>query len=294
MSSIPGLVEQTVSVHGSEVHLVHGGAGHPVLLLHGFPQTHLAWQHVAASLAQDFRVVCADLPGYGTSAPPVGGDSPDAYAKRATAATMVAVMRELGHERFSVVGHDRGALVAFRAALDHPDVITHLAVLDVIPTVDNWAALHGAGGVFAFHLYLLAQPSDLPERMITADPDTFFGHFLDTWTVRADAIPDDVRSAYLTAARTPRTVHAICQDYRASAFVDAEHDRTDRDAGRRLTMPVLAMWQEPGAIVLPFDPQQIWADWAPDLRTHVLPCGHFLPEECPDEVTAAIRGLITG
>ncbi|OXM67355.1 MULTISPECIES: alpha/beta fold hydrolase [Amycolatopsis] len=288
---IPGLVERTVAVDGSSVHVAHGGAGHPVLLLHGFPQTHLAWRHVAASLAADFHVVCPDLPGYGASAPPPG-DDPAAYAKRVTAATMVALMRELGHERFSVVGHDRGALVAFRAALDHPGVIEHLAVLDVIPTVDNWAALHGAGGVFAFHLYLLAQGSGLPERMIGAAPDVFFGHFLDTWTAEPGAIPADVRAAYLAAAGTPAAIHAICQDYRASAFVDAGHDQADRDAGRTLTMPVLAMWQDPGEVVLPFDPRQLWASWAPDLRTRVLPCGHFLPEERPGEVTAAIRDLL--
>lgn len=292
MNGIPGFVEQTVSVHGAGVHVAQGGAGHPVLLLHGFPQTHLVWRHVAVSLAEDYRVVCADLPGYGASDPPAGDDSPAHYAKRVTAATMVAVMRELGHEQFSIVGHDRGALVALRAALDHPDVIEHVGVLDVIPTVDNWAALNGVGGVFAFHLYLLAQPSDLPERMIAADPDTFFGHFLDTWTASAEAIPTGIRDAYLAAVRAPQAIHAICQDYRASAFVDAEHDRRDRDADRRLTMPVLAMWQDPGDTILPFDPQRIWSDWALDLRTHVLPCGHFLPEECPAEVTAAIRDLI--
>lgn len=285
------MAELTVSVHGADVHVAVSGAGPPVLLLHGFPETHLTWRHVAAALAEDFRVVCPDLPGYGASDPPAGEDTPAAYAKRATAATMVALMRELGHDRFSVVGHDRGALVAFRAALDHPDVVTHLGVLDVVPTVDNWAALTGAGGVFAFHLYLLAQPSDLPERMIAADPDTFFGHFLDTWTV--EPLPPEVRAAYLAAARAPSAVHAICQDYRASAFVDASHDADDRAAGRRLVMPVLAMWQDAGEVVLPFDPRRVWSDWAPDLRTQVLPCGHFLPEERPAEVAAAIRALVS-
>lgn len=293
MSGISGFREQTVRVQGAGVHVVAGGTGHPVLLLHGFPQTHLTWRHVAVSLAEDLRVVCPDLPGYGASDPPAGDDDPARYAKRTTAATMVAMMRELGHERFSIIGHDRGALVAFRAALDHPDVVEHLGVLDVIPTADNWAALNGAGGVFAFHLYLLAQPSDLPERLIEASPDAFFGHFLDNWTVEPGAIPADIRAAYLTAARAPQAIHAICQDYRASAFVDAEHDRIDWDSGHRLTMPVLAMWQDPGDTVLPFDPEKVWANWAPDLRTHVLPCGHFLPEERPAEVATAIRDLIS-
>ncbi|PZS34703.1 MAG: alpha/beta hydrolase [Pseudonocardiales bacterium] len=292
MAGIPGFVEETVPVDDAGVHVARGGSGHPVLLLHGFPQTHLTWRAVAASLAEDFAVVCADLPGYGASTPPPGGDGPAGYVKRVTAATMVALMRELGHERFSIVGHDRGALTAFRAALDHPDAVTHLGVLDVIPTVDNWAALSGVGGVFAFHLYLLAQPCDLPERMIAADPDVFFGHFLDTWTVEPGAIPADVRAVYLAAAGTPAAIHAVCQDYRASAFLDAEHDRADRAAGRRLSMPVLAMWQDPGDLALPFDPLAVWSSWAPDLRTCVLACGHFLPEERPAEVTAAIRDLL--
>lgn len=280
-----------MSVEGVTLRVAVGGAGPPVLLLHGFPQTHLAWRRVAPALAEGHSVVCPDLPGYGGSGPPAL-DGPEGYAKRATAATMVALMRELGHERFSVVGHDRGALVAFRAGLDHPDVIEHVGVLDILPTVDMWAALRGAGGVFAFHLYLLAHPPDLPERMIGADPDAFFGHFLDIWATDPASIPPDVRAAYLAAASTPEAIRAICDDYRASAFVDPAHEEADRAAGRRLEMPVLAMWQEPGGRALPFDPLEIWSKWAPRLRTQALPCGHFLPEERPEEVTAAIETLL--
>jgi haloacetate dehalogenase len=287
-AQISGFDVQDVPLAAGRLRVAIGGGGPAVLLLHGFPQTHLAWRAVAPLLAERFRVVCPDLPGYGASAPAAS------YAKRTTAATMVALMRELGHERFAVVGHDRGALVAFRAALDHPDTVERVAVVDVIPTVDMWAALQGTGGVFAFHLYLLAHPTDLPERMIAADPDTFFGHFLDIWTRRPAAIPADVRATYLTACRTPEAVHAICEDYRASATVDVEHDEADRQAGHRIDVPVLAMWQDPGELTLPFDPAEVWSSWAPDLRTRVLPGGHFLPEDCPEEVAAAIAELVAG
>ncbi|OZM75028.1 alpha/beta hydrolase [Amycolatopsis antarctica] len=290
-TEITGFETVNVEVDGLTTRAAVGGSGRAVLLLHGFPQTRLAWRAVAPELARRYRVVCPDLPGYGASA---GPDSVEGYSKRALASRMVALMRELGHDRFSVVGHDRGGLVAFRAALDHPGVVAHLGVLDILPNTDNWAALHGVGGVFAFHLYLLAQPSDLPERMIAADPDTFVGHFLDTWVTEKGAIPADSRAAYLAAARRGEVVHAMCQDYRAGAFVDPGHDDADREAGRLLTMPVLAMWQDPGELVLPFDPQAIWSSWAPDLRTVVLPCGHFLPEERPGDVVAAITALLEG
>jgi haloacetate dehalogenase len=288
-TSIPGLQPQTLPVDGHEVVCDVGGVGPPVLLLHGFPQTRLTWRAVAPLLSRRFHVVCPDLPGYGGSKRL--GDGPGGFDKSLIASHMVALMKELGHDRFAVVGHDRGALVAFRAALNHPDAITHLGVLDVIPTVDNWAALRGTGGIFAFHLYLLAQPSDLPERLIAAAPDTFFSHFLDTWTTQSGAIPADVRARYLDAVRRPEAIHAICDDYRASAFIDAGQDEHDQHAGRCLAMPVLAAWQDPGDIALPFDPERIWSSWAPDLRTRVLPCGHFLPEERPAEIADAIAAL---
>lgn len=288
--SIPGFETHTLSVDGRTTVCDVGGAGSPILLLHGFPQTRLTWRSVAPEMAAHHTVVSADLPGYGDS--DRLGDGPDAFDKSLIARHLVDVMKQLGHDRFALVGHDRGALVGFRAALNHPDVITHLGVLDVIPTVDNWAALCGPAGVFAFHLYLLAQPSDLPERIIGADPDLFFGHFLGTWTKRAHAIPADVRAAYLDAARRPEVIHAICDDYRASAFIDAGQDENDQADRRTLAMPVLAAWQDPGDTPLPFDPGQIWSTWAPDLRTLVLPCGHFLPEEQPTEVANAISELL--
>lgn len=196
----------TTIVAAHQIGFHAGGHGHPILLLHGFPQTRLTWRSVAAGLAGRFRVICPDLPGYGHS--DRLGDGPAGFKKSRMATHLVAFMRSLGHDRFAVVGHDRGGLVAFRLGLDHADAITHLGVLDILPTVDNWAALHGPAGVFAFHLFLLAQPNDLPERMITADPDTFFGHFLDTWTKQPDAIPATVREHYLGLARRPDAIHA--------------------------------------------------------------------------------------
>lgn len=292
--AIPNFGQQMIHVGDLELNVASSGEGLPVLLLHGFPQTHVTWRHVAPALAKHFQVICPDLPGYGASAKPPGTNGHEQYSKRATAATMVTLMRQLGHEHFSIIGHDRGALVAFRAALDHPTVIDHVGMIDVIPTVNMWESLTGVGGVFAFHLYLLAQPTELPERMIKADPDAFFRYFFDAWVADPTTIPADVRAAYLAAMRTPEAIHAICEDYRASAFIDNHHDELDREAGKRITVPALAIWQDPGDMSLPFDPESIWQSWAADLRTLVLPGGHFLPEAQPAAILAAIRSLIVG
>lgn len=289
---IPGFTYARVPVDEVTLNIGMAGAGRPVVFLHGFPETHLAWRHVAGDLARDHLVVCPDLRGYGDSDKPVGGADGGRYAKRVMAADVVGLMRSLGHSRFALVGHDRGGLVAFRAGLDHPETITHLMILDVLPAADMWSTLRGTSGIFAFHLYLLAQPTDLAERMVRADPDLFFGHFLDSWTRVPDAIPDDIRTTYLTAAGSRDAIRAICGDYRASAYIDNDHDEADRRAGRRLSMPVAALWQDPGETVLPFDPASIWAGWADDLRTATVECGHFLPEERPDAVVDAIRDLI--
>jgi haloacetate dehalogenase len=291
---IPGFEYQRIpGADGVTLNVATAGDGEAVLLLHGFPETHLAWRHLGPRLARRWRVVCPDLRGYGESDRPAEPRQV-AYAKRTMAADAVALMERLGHRRFSIVGHDRGALVAFRAGLDHPERVERLAVMDVLPAADMWDALAGPGGVFAFHLYFLAQESDLPERMIAADPDTFFGHFLDRWVAVRGAIPPAVREVYLASFRRPEAIHAVCEDYRASAFVDPGHDRADRRAGRRLEMPVLALWQDPGGRQLPFDPRAIWQSWAPRLETAALACGHFLPEERPDEVAAAIERHLAG
>src|SRR4051812_41634580 len=267
-----------------------GGSGSPVVLLHGFPQTHLMWRHVAADLAADHTVICPDLRGYGDSDKPAATDD-TTYAKRTMAADIVALARALGHERFALAGHDRGALVAFRAGLDHPGTVTHLACLDVLPTLDMWDVMHGTTAAVGFHLYLMAQPPGLPEQMIAASADDFFGHFLDIWTRDPAAIPADVRAAYLEASRT--AVTSIVADYRASAGIDVAHDQADRDEGNRLTMPVAVLQQDWGA-ALGFEAAALWRAWADDLRHATVTCGHFMAEEAPADIAKTLRDLLAG
>ncbi|MEU2879580.1 alpha/beta hydrolase [Streptomyces sp. NPDC007070] len=287
--AIPGFGLRRVPVADRvELTTAVGGSGTPVVLLHGFPQTHLMWRHVAADLAADHTVICPDLRGYGASDKPADTDG-TLYAKRTMAADVVALAGALGHERFALAGHDRGALVAFRAGLDHPDRVTHLALLDILPTLDMWDVLHGASAAVAFHLYLMAQPPGLPERMIAAAADDFFGYFLDAWTQSPEALPADVRAAYLAACRA--AVPSIVADYRASAGIDTAHDRADRDAGNRLTMPVAVLQQDWGA-ALGYDAAALWRAWAPDLRHTTVTCGHFMAEEAPGEVVKALRDLL--
>jgi pimeloyl-ACP methyl ester carboxylesterase len=288
-TTIPGFTyERVPGVEGVTLNVAVGGAGRPIVLLHGFPQTHLMWRHVATQLAADHTVICPDLRGYGASDQPIEA-GPDTYAKRTMAADVVAVARHLGHERFALAGHDRGALVAIRAGLDHPDVITHLASLDVLPTLDMWDVMHGTTAAVGFHLYLMAQPPGLPEQMIAASADAFFGHFLDAWAGAGDAIPSDVRAAYLDASRA--AVPSIVADYRASAGIDVEHDQADRAAGHRLAMPVSVLQQDWGS-ALGFDAAALWGAWATDLRHGTVTCGHFMAEEAPGEITAALRELL--
>jgi haloacetate dehalogenase len=273
---------------GVSLNVSVGGSGSPIVLLHGFPQTHLMWRHVAADLAADHTVICPDLRGYGDSDKPVDADG-QAYSKRTMAADIVALARALGHDRFALAGHDRGALVAIRAGLDHPEAVTHLASLDVLPTLDTWDVMHGVTASVGFHLYLMAQPPGLPEKMISASADAFFGHFLDVWANDPNAIPTDVRAAYLKASR--EAVPSIVADYRASATVDVEHDQADRQAGNQLRMPVTVLQQDWGS-ALGFDAASRWRAWSSDLVHNTVSCGHFMAEEAPAEVVSALRALL--
>jgi pimeloyl-ACP methyl ester carboxylesterase len=252
-----------------------GGHGRPIVLLHGFPQTHLMWRHVAKILADDHTVICPDLRGYGASDKPAHG-----YDKRTMAADIVALAKELGYDEFALAGHDRGALVAFRAGLDHPTKITHLACLDVLPTLDMWDVLRGTAAAVGFHLYLMAQPPGLPEQLIAAAPDAFFGHFLDAWSRDRKAIPPDVRDHYLKSCA--RAVPSILADFRASATIDVEHDTADK--GKRLQMPVTVLQQDWG-----FGGEELWRAWAPKLDHRTVSCGHFMAEEDPELIADVLR-----
>ena len=288
-ATIPDFRYQRVPVaDGVALHTAIGGTGSPVVLLHGFPQTHLMWRHVATALAAEHTVICPDLRGYGESDKPAE-DGPGTYSKRTMAADVVALAAALGHGRFALAGHDRGALVAVRAGLEHPGQVSHLAMLDVLTTIDMWDILHGASAAVAWHLYLMAQPPGLPEQLIAASADGFFGHFLDGWARDPQAIPADVRAEYLRASRA--AVPSIVADYRASAGIDLEHDRADRAAGHTLAMPVSVVQQDWGA-ALGYDAAALWAAWAPDLVHQTLDAGHFMAEEAPEQVTGLIRDLL--
>jgi haloacetate dehalogenase len=277
-----------VAASGAEIALVAGGSGPPLLLLHGYPQTHVLWRRVAPALARSFRVVVPDLRGYGASSKPPAGADGTGYSKRAMALDLVEVMAKLGHERFGVAGHDRGGRVAYRMALDHPRRVEKLAVLDIEPTLDTWEAMSWRTGVYAYHWYFLAQAAPFPETLIASHAEMFLRRTLASWAGRADAIEESALRAYVEAF-TPEAIRASCDDYRAGATIDAELDRADRDAGRRIACPVLALWG--GARKERPSPLPVWRRWADDVRGRALDCGHFLPEEAPEETAAELRAF---
>ena len=261
----------------------HGGSGSPVLLLHGHPRTHATWHRVAPQLVGDHAVVCPDLRGYGRSSKPPTTADHAPYAKRAMADDCLAVMRALGHERFTVVGHDRGAYVAFRLAMDHPAVVARLAILDAVPIGEALARCDARFAASWWHWFFLGQTAKPAERAINADPETWYGYGPEP--MGAEAFAD-----YLRAIHDPATVHAMCEDYRAGLGIDRAHDDADRRAGRRLACPTLVLWatrddQED----LYGDPLAVWRNWADDLRGGPLDCGHHMAEEAPETLAVALR-----
>lgn len=271
----------TADVDGIAIAYEQAGAGPPLLLLHGYPQTRTMWRRQAPALAERFTVVTADLRGYGDSAKPAGGD----YSKRAMAADMAGLMGRLGFERFAVAGHDRGGRVAHRLALDYPGRVTRLAVLDIAPTHHMYHATDMAFARAYYHWFFLIQPYDLPERLIGADPEYFLRWTMRSWCKTEGAIDEAAMAEYVRCFRDPHTIHATCEDYRAAASIDLEHDVGDLP--RRLDCPVLVLWGAQGVVGRMFDPLAAWRERAADVRGHAVPGGHFVPEEAPAETLAA-------
>ncbi|TPI14131.1 alpha/beta hydrolase [Mesorhizobium sp. B4-1-3] len=274
------------------------GNGPGLLLLHGFPETHAMWRDVAPSLARDFTVVCADLRGYGQSSCPPSAADHAPFTKRAMADDMIVLMETFGFRRFMVAGHDRGGRVAYRLALDHPDGVEKLAVLDIVPTAEVWDRADARLALGYWPWSLLAQPEPLPERMLAACAEAVVDNALSGWGSAPDAFPPGVRQAYVDALRDPAHIHAICEEYRAAAVLDRRHDREDQAAGRRIACPLLALWSEHGALAEWYrdedGPLGIWRSWADDVSGGALPGGHFFPEESPIETAATLDAFFSG
>jgi haloacetate dehalogenase len=268
------------------------GSGPPILLLHGFPQTHLMWRSVAPLLARNFTVVCADLRGYGRSGCPLSTPDHAPYAKRSMARDMVTVMERLGFSRFSVAGHDRGGRVAYRLALDHPDRVERLAVLDIVPTETVWERADARFALAYWPWSLLAQPEPLPEHILTAAPEAIVDAALGGWGSPAAVFPSEVRAAYVQALRDPSHAHAICEEYRAAASIDREHDKVDAANGRRIVCPLLALWSAQGPLgswyIEEAGPIALWRGWCDHVQGHALNAGHFFPEEAPEQTADAL------
>jgi haloacetate dehalogenase len=266
------------------------GDGPPVLLLHGFPETHLCWRRVAPALATSHRVIAPDIRGYGASTAPPGGPHGEGYTKREMAADLVKVMASLGHESFAVVGHDRGARVAFRIALDHPGRVTRVALLNIVPTVDQFERMGGGPSLGYWPWFLLAQPAPLPERLIEGAPDALLEHVFDTWPSDPAAIDAEARAAYRRAL-TPDTAASMCGDYRASFHLDRVQDAEDRAAGRRIAAPVLVVTGADETQLA--DAPDVWRRWADDVTATTVPGGHFVPEEAPHELVELLARFLS-
>lgn len=272
---------------GVRLNVAVGGQGPAVFLLHGFPQTHYMWRHVARRLAAQFTVFALDLRGYGDSDKPAAS-SPDTYSKRTMGNDVLAVAHELGFDHFGLVGHDRGALVAVRAGLDHPEAVSFLGILDVLPTLDTWSVLQGVHAKVAWHLYLMAQPAGMPEKMIAAVAPEFYGSFLDAWDPTGTTFTPEERDYYVQSSIA--STDSIVADYRATAEIDLDMDTADREHGAQLAMPTAVISQDWGA-QLGFDASALWRAWAPDFTYQATASGHFMAEGNPDEVADFIENL---
>jgi haloacetate dehalogenase len=288
---LEGFEPATIDTGEAVIHAWRAGHGPPLLLLHGIPETHAMWHAIAPRLAQDFTVVASDLRGYGDSSKPASTPDHAPYSKRVMARDQIELMRRLGFDRFHLVGHDRGARCAYRLALDHPRVVEKLAVLDIVPTGELFRHTSMSFGLAYWLWFFLAQPEDLPERVIGANPQPFLDDMLDSWSANARCFSPELRAEYLRTFRQPATIRAICEEYRAAATLDREHDDADRGKNR-IACPVLALWAGRGFLQTWGDVLAVWRTWADDVRGRALDCGHFLAEEAPDETYRELRAFL--
>lgn len=286
--------DHDVDVNGTRIHAAVGGAGPPVLLLHGYPQSHVMWHRVAPELAERHTVVLADLRGYGDSSRPASKTDHASYSKRAMAEDQVGLMHGLGFETFAVVGHDRGARVAHRLCLDRPEVVCRAALLDIVPTRHVFAHVDRAMAQAYYHWFFLSQDPDLPEHLIGADPGYYLRRKLAQWSGRAgiEAFAPEAVEEYVRCFSDPEVIRASCEDYRAGASIDLEHDEVDAAAGRRVECPTLVLWGAEGRVGRAYDVLDVWKRYAMDVRGQALGGGHFLPEEEPDATVTALRAFL--
>jgi haloacetate dehalogenase len=285
-----GFEDLKIETSGTTINLVKGGNGPPMLLLHGYPQTHVMWHKVAPRLARDFTVVATDLRGYGDSGKPHGDSEHLNYSKQAMAQDQVEVMEHLGFESFLLVGHDRGARVAHRLTKDHPQRVRKLVTLDIIPTRRMFQIVNKEMATNTYHWFFLIQPYDFPERVIGADPDYFIRSRFERVKDAARVFPPEAIEEYVRCFSDPAAIHGACEDYRAGASIDLVHD--DADFNQKVTCPHLALWSATGYVGRTQDVLQVWREYSTDVRGHSLPCGHYIAEELPDEAYHALREFL--
>lgn len=289
----PGFDSRWFDTEAGRIFARVGGSGPPVLLLHGFPQTHVEWHRIAPGLARKFTVVAPDLRGYGWSSAP-RSEGGALYAKRRMADDAVKVMEALGFTQFALVGHDRGARVGYRLALDHPGRLSKLVALDIVPTLEVWRGMDALRAMKMYHWLFLAQPAPIPENLIAPAPLDWLDHTLASWTADKTLRAFDARAMahYRASFSDPSRIHAACEDYRAGASVDRELDEIDHTAGHKIQPPLLVLWGSHGFPAQGRSPLDVWREWAKDARGQAIECGHFLPEEAPEETLAALLAFL--
>ncbi len=279
--------QSTFQLNNLHINYISGGSGYPLLLLHGYPQTHVMWHKIADQLSEHFTVIASDLRGYGDSEKPASNERHEPYSKRSMAQDQVNLMKSLGHEEFYLAGHDRGGRVGHRLALDHPNAVKKLVVMDIAPTYTMYTATDMEFAKAYYHWFFLIQPYDIPERMISSDRQYFLEKKFGQWGRDSGAFTKEAFNEYLRCL-TDETIHASCEDYRASASIDLEHDQIDIDQGNKIQCPMLCLWGEKGFVGRKYDVVAEWSKWAKEVEGYGLPCGHYLPEEAPEETLAAV------